>query len=100
MLAAQKVIDRTAQEASAAPSLVVASDGGDSTGLPSADALLQIWLAVSILFIVLASVPAKWTVHYPGVWHLARMRGPLALAGVTMMLGIGMGYLIVLLGVP
>lgn len=55
-------------------------------------------LATSILSLAVASLPRAWLAYRPGFpWHVAHMRGPLAVVGLAIPLGIGMGYLIVLL---
>jgi hypothetical protein len=56
-------------------------------------------VAGSMLLLAVASLPLRlWFTYWPdAVGHVARIRGPLALIGAATLLGIGAGYLVVLL---
>jgi hypothetical protein len=87
-----------------APSTTVAKGSGApdarTSALPAADTVLRIWLvlwlALSILFIAVASMPYALAVHIPGARYLSRVRGSLAMTGAAMLLAMGMGYVIFL----
>jgi hypothetical protein len=83
------------------PTAQVALSAGRDTGsdpLPGAEILLGVLLGTSILMLAAASLPRGWIAHGPGVaWQVARLRGLFAVVGVAIPLGIGIGYLVVLL---
>ena len=78
-----------------------ASRDTDSDPLPGAEILLWVLLAAATLFLAAASLPRAWVPYGPGVlWQVAHMRGLFAVVGIAIPLGIGVGYLIVLLQSP
>lgn len=91
----------TAERVAAVPvaQIVPSADGdSDSNSLPGAEVLLAVLLAASLLSLGAASLPGGWLAHGPGfIAHVAGIRGPLAVLGAAVPLGIGLGYLVVLL---
>jgi hypothetical protein len=88
--------------AAAIPAPQVALSAGDETDggpLSGTELLLSLLVAVSILLLAFASVPLHiWIRYGPDVLvHVARIRGRLAVVGAAIPLGIGVGYLLVLL---
>lgn len=61
--------------------------------------LLSFMVAASILLLAVATLPLRiWLRYGPEVlWHVARIRRPLAVVGAAIPVGIGAGYLVVLL---
>jgi hypothetical protein len=74
--------------------------GGESNpnSLPGAEILLGIMLAVSSLMLGAATLLRAWLPHGPGVLlRVAHQRGSIAVVGLAIPFGLGVGYLIVLL---
>jgi hypothetical protein len=71
----------------------------DEYPLSGMELLLSLMVVASVLLLAFASLPLRvWHRYGPEVlWQVARVRGPLAVVGFAIPLGIGVGYLVVLL---
>jgi hypothetical protein len=83
----------------AAQVAIPAGDPSDAYPLSGTEMALSLLVAASVLLLAVASLPLRiWLRYGPEVlWHVARLRGPLAVVGAAIPLGIGIGYLVVLL---
>jgi hypothetical protein len=94
-------VPKTAEPVAASPAAQVAlpaSSDKDANSLSASEMLVAFMVAASVLLLLFASLPTRiWFRYSPDViWVVGRMRGPLAVVGGAVLLGIGIGYLAVL----